>query len=238
MNKNSVKEKYQGKYFSILGDSVSTFEGYNPIGYAVYYMHEKLAANGLYSAADTWWQMVINHFGGRLLVNGSWSGGTVVKLPRKDDLFPSGCSERRIEELSIEETEPDVIMVYLGTNDWGRGTYHEREHKLESFGNAYRDMIEKIKRRYEKAEIWCFTLNESYISRYPSVKFEYVVGDEHIEKYNETIKNICEEMGCRYVDIYSHHVPYDTKDGAHPNYEGMKTLAALCIEEIEGKQIE
>lgn len=229
-------EKYRGKYFSILGDSISTFEGYNPSGYPVYYMNEKRAGNGLYSAADTWWQMVINHFGGRLLVNGSWSGGTVVKLPRKDDLYPSGCSEQRIDELSIDDTEPDVVMVYIGTNDWACGTYYEKDHKMRSFENAYRAMIEKIKARYKKSEVWCFSLNESYVSAYPAVKFDYILGDEHIEKYNQLIKNISKDMDCLFVDIYSHHIPYDTKDGAHPNYEGMKTLAKLCIEEVEQKQ--
>jgi lysophospholipase L1-like esterase len=124
-------------------------------------------------------------------------------------------------------------MVYIGTNDWGCGTYYERSQEMRNFGRAYRAMIEKIKARYEKAEVWCFSLNESYVSEYPSVEFYYAVGDVHIEYYNKIIKDLANEFGCLYVDVYSRHIPYDTKDGAHPNYDGMKTLARLSIEEIE-----
>ena len=40
-------------YISILGDSISTYEGYNPIGYQVFYQYEKLIKNNLTNVADT-----------------------------------------------------------------------------------------------------------------------------------------------------------------------------------------
>lgn len=39
---------------SILGDSISTYNGYNPNGYAVYYDEEMQIRNGLKSVYDTW----------------------------------------------------------------------------------------------------------------------------------------------------------------------------------------
>ena len=59
--------------------------------------------------------------GVELLVNNSWSCSRVPKLPNRDSLFPSGCSDERTNGLHIGSVKPDVIIVYLGTNDWVRG---------------------------------------------------------------------------------------------------------------------
>ncbi len=45
-------------FVSILGDSISTYSGYNPKGYTVFYDAEMQKRNGLYSAYDTWWAKV------------------------------------------------------------------------------------------------------------------------------------------------------------------------------------
>lgn len=231
-----MTDRYKGKLFSLLGDSISTFENFNPRFHPVYYKHEKRVENGVLKVEDTWWHTVIEHFGGKLLVNSSWSGGTVVKLPDRDELYPSGCSEKRICELCKGDIAPDIIIVYLGTNDWAYGTYHGRKEPLESFGNAYDEMIKRICSKYSRSEIWCVSINEAMVSKYPSARFKHVAGDVHIEKYNEIIKNVSKKYRCQFVDIYGRHIPYDTLDGAHPNKKGMSTLAKLFIEEIE-KQI-
>ena len=59
--------------FSILGDSISTYMGYNPCGYAIFYDAEKCIRNGLYSVSETWWNQVIRVCDGELLVNNSFS---------------------------------------------------------------------------------------------------------------------------------------------------------------------
>lgn len=43
---------------SILGDSISTYEGYNPAGYAAFYEKATREWNGLSSVYDTWWAKV------------------------------------------------------------------------------------------------------------------------------------------------------------------------------------
>ena len=60
---------------------------------------------------DTWWDKVIGFFGGELLVNNSWSGSRVTKLPSSTTLFPSGCSDERTSALHINDVKPDVIIV-------------------------------------------------------------------------------------------------------------------------------
>ena len=54
--------------FSIMGDSISTYEGYNPFLYDVFYTEERAALAGLRSADDTWWMQVIHAFGGELCI--------------------------------------------------------------------------------------------------------------------------------------------------------------------------
>ena len=84
---------YCGKKFSIIGDSISTLEGYNPKDYKVFYAEDTCIKSGVRELQDTWWGKVITFLGGELLVNNSWSGSRVTKLPNKDKLFPSGCSD-------------------------------------------------------------------------------------------------------------------------------------------------
>lgn len=216
-----------------MGDSISTFEGYNLPYNPVYYQYERRFETGVIRLEDTWWYKVIDHFGGILFINHSISGSCVAKLPGCDNPFPSGCSHRRVLELSRGCVDPDVILVYMGTNDWGYGTFAKKKEKTEGFAFAYRDMVLKMRQRFPRAEIWCCSLNVSFVSAHPEFVFDPVCGDEHIEVYNRTISDICKKYGFRYLDMYSHGIPYDTCDGVHPNAAGMETLAKLCILEAE-----
>lgn len=238
------KNKYYGKQFSILGDSISTLIGYNPKGYNVFYDSENCERSGVKEMQDTWWGKVIDFFGGELLVNNSWSGSRVTRLPNNENLFPSGCSDERTGSLHINSIKPDVIIVYLGTNDWAFGAdtccidnvLGDDFHCI-SFDFAYSKMLFKIRANYPDAEIWCCTLNTTFMSSNPSFNFPYEYGGTHIEKYNQIIKDTAETHKCKVIDLYSYHIPYDSIDGSHPNTDGMNTLATLMIREIGGKEV-
>lgn len=96
---------------------------------------------------DTWWGKVIEFFGGELLVNNSWSGSCVTGS--NATLFPSGCSDERTSCLHINSVKPDVIIIYLGFNDWANGVVLDGTHFLEEsldlsyFVCAYNKMLEK-----------------------------------------------------------------------------------------------
>ena len=64
-----MQTDYKSKYFSILGDSISTLAGYNPQGYEVFYKWDKMLQAGIFEAKDTWWGKVIDELGGKLLIN-------------------------------------------------------------------------------------------------------------------------------------------------------------------------
>ena len=232
------KNYYFGKQFSVLGDSISTFEGYNPQGYNLFYLGDNCRKSGVNDVTDTWWAKVIGFFGGKLLVNNSWSGSRVTKLRLSKALFPSGCSDERTSSLHMNSVMPDVIIVFLGINDWAFGAetgtraYIPPKDQNELFLFAYDNMLKKLKNNYPVSEIWCCTLSETYISECPDFIFPYEYAGIHIEEYNEIIRRISSENNCKLIDLYSYRMPYNSIDGSHPTNEGMTTIATGIIRSV------
>ena len=228
--------RYENKYFSVLGDSLSTLEGYSVPKYAAFYDTARKLEAEVYIPSDTWWGKVIRHFDGRLLVNNSFSGSTVCWSPGYE-IQSYGCSEERTSSLGKDGILPDVIMVLMGTNDWGKGTKPMPDggdsEDLSVFLVAYSKMLEKLKNNYPQAEIWCFTLPVSKCTKDPEFVFPYCYKGIHIEKYCEVIRKCANEKKCRIVDFYAASEPYDTIDRFHPNAQGMKTLAKAAIDQLE-----
>lgn len=237
-----AKNRYFGKQFSILGDSISTLYGYNPKGYNVFYSGDNCEKSGVREMADTWWEQVISFFGGELLVNNSWSGSRVTKLPGRNGLFPSACSDERTSSLHIDSVTPDVIIVYLGTNDWafaantGNDTRILGEDDNELFDLAYNNMLKRLKTNYPHSEIWCCTLSETFMSKNPDFTFPHKYSGTHIEEYNEIIRKISFRNKCKLIDLYRCRMPYDSIDGTHPTSKGMSTIATVVIREMTGDE--
>lgn len=236
--------KYCCKTFSILGDSISTLEGYIPEGYKAFFEGDVCKTSGVNTPEDTWWGKVINFFGGKLLSNSSYSGSRVTSTNRT---FPAAYSEKRIDDLSKNGVSPDVIIIYIGFNDWANGVKLEQEDNgccqrlfpCNIFFDAYSGLVFELKNEYPNAEIICCTLNPTYMSSNHLFAFPYDRAGIHIEKYNEKIKQSAKCYECNLIDLYSYNKPNDTIDGSHPNADGMNTLATLichALSDENGKQ--
>lgn len=226
---------YQNKYFSILGDSISTLDGYNPPENAVFYDWGNKRLSGVYTPEDTWWGMVIDALGGKLLVNDSWSGSLVCRHP-ECEIESYGCSDSRTASLGSGGQTPDVVMVLMGLNDFGwamRPTPAAGESGLTVFSVAYGTMLAKIKTNYPDAEVWCLTLPRSTWSQHPEVEIPLIRGGWHQEDYCRAIYSCARKAGCRVVDVFLPNQPYDTMDGYHPTAEGMKTIAESVLRAIQ-----
>ena len=208
-----AESNYKNKYFSVLGDSISTLAGYNPPECGVFYDWRMKRLAGILTPEDTWWGYVIEALGGKLLVNHAWSGSTVCRLPGCE-VESYGCSDFRTGALGAEGRTPDVVMVFMGLNDLGYGI------SPASFADAYGLMLKKLKNNYFQAEIWCLTLPQV-----PDV-------GGRVAAYNDTIRTCAAENGCRYIDVYRPDVVCDTLDGLHPTARGMRTIADLMLEEL------
>lgn len=233
----SMQNRYYGSWFSVLGDSISTLEGCVPEGYRVFYEGDNCRRSDVYAPGDTWWGKVISFFGGKLLVNNSWSGSRVAKLSESEWIFPSGCSEERVSGLHIGDRRdsrsdifPEIILVYVGTNDWAFGTplYADRNNPsdITRFDAAYDRMLAGIRNHYPKAEIWCCGLSPTYMSINRQFEFPYCYGGTHLDKYSQVIRQKTEKYHVNYIPLNS---PYDTIDGTHPNRSGMNMIAEAVI---------
>ena len=125
---------------------------------------------------DTWWQQTIDALGMELLVNNSWSGSCASD--RESPGTGSVAYQSRCTQLHNDNTNtnPDIIAIYLGTND-----YYNFKSTLGSAGaidyaqliretadgytyaepttamEAYAIMLHKMTKRSPMAEIYCFT---------------------------------------------------------------------------------
>jgi lysophospholipase L1-like esterase len=231
------KTSYAGKYFSILGDSISTLDGYNPMECAVFYDWQNKCAADIFAPEDTWWGRVIQALGGKLLVNHAYSGSTVSRHP-VFEVESYGCSDTRTGALGLYGQQPDVIMILLGLNDWGWGipiAPAKEKEGLFCFSGAYEAMLSKLRRNYPEAQIWCMTLPRSVWSRNPEAHLPLVHSGGHLRDYSQAIVECARKIGCRCLDIDLPGQPYDTIDGYHPNAAGMQTIAdAVLLQLREG----
>ncbi len=216
--------------FSILGDSISTYTEYNPCGYAVFYDDKKCIKNGIYNVSDTWWNQVIKACDGKMLVNDSFSGSRVSGVG-----FPSANCVQRILNLRKDEI-PDIILVYIGFNDFGYGVPLKRKwfsnmNRLLFFQDSYDIMLKRLKTAYPDAIIVCGTLSKTFISNKPNWKFpEQYTGKVPFSSYNASIRKICRKNKVFLAELSN--IVYETYDGSHPTINGHKTFADGWIEEL------
>ena len=191
---------------------------------------------GIESPKDTWWFKVVNFFRGKMLVNNSYSGSRVARLPKQERHFPAGCSQERTSALHTSMAVPDVIIVYMGTNDWLFGVeldYYKKKRDFEDytdfFIDAYDCMIANIKRNYPNAEIWCLTIPKNMAQRPESGFSMPRFIDIPLEEYNKVIRDCAKKYKARLIDMYSFDDLYDTIDCIHPNKVGMASLSEMVI---------
>lgn len=229
-----MRVEWKGKsdlLFSIVGDSISTYDGYNPWGYAVYYKDDILYDNEMVGVEDTWWMSLINCVRGKLGVNNSYSGSLV-----SGKYAPAGCSEERCQALH-EVEKPDVILIYMGANDlgWEVPIGLDEYENTEKFYGAYRTMLQKIKKHYPEAKIICGTLLNAYLSGAEKRPTNESLLKETAE-YNQAIRLAVQEEGVLLADIANFGRRYQTRDLLHPDKTGHRQIAKLwlkCLEEMK-----
>lgn len=235
-----------GTSFSILGDSISTFQGYNPVGYYAFFPEH----GEVLKAEETWWQRVADDLELTLYVNGSSSGATAAGDSTGTEDPQCGCNELRTNDLSGPEGAcPDRVVIYLGTNDFLKaiplgdndGTELVEEGEVATFSDAYTLMIDKVQANYPLAEIYCCTLLPvgDYGTETPYVDF--VNGEQLISAdYGEAIARIAESRGLSVIDLSSCGVTVEnlhemTSDGVHPTSAGMERIAEAVKEAFAGQ---
>lgn len=244
------------RYISILGDSISTYIGVSNDPDAnstiannnVYY---SAGRHGVYQA-DTWWQQVVDSTDLELLVNNSWSGSCIYQ-ERSGTV--GAYIDRCVQLHNNAGTTPDVIAVFLGTNDFSHfpdtlgtaaaidydaliqansdGTYTYAEPATSC--EAYAIMLHKMTVRYPDAQILCMTLlarREDAAAGQPTA-------------FNADLKTIARHFDCTIVDLENCGIKpaaanYDTymaEWGVHPNTLGMDKISDAILAVLQQDEV-
>ena len=235
----------ENKTISILGDSISTYTNVSN-GEMAATTNTTIENNAnwyttahLSSWKETYWGRMIEKYGMRLCVNNSASGGWVIK--DVDEHRIAGvkrCTELHVNTGEKTGTEPDIIVVYLGTNDLIKevpvgnltgNTYNQIKEAdgtyidPTTFAEGYAIIMDKIANRYPNADVFCFTLlPTSNDAQNRTVRC----------KYNEFIKEIAAHYGAFVVDLATesgftndNFKPYFC--GSHPLSEGVERVSKV-----------
>lgn len=236
---SAAEQELAGKTLSILGDSISTYGGFSDDpganatigGSRLFYPRWGMEVK----PEDTWWYQTVERLDMRLLVNNSWSGSCVLRSAHgAEGAYVSRC----VQLHNNEGQEPDIIAVYLGTNDYYAypdtlGTFADINFDL-LFGadaqpkttlEAYAVTLDKIQKRYPNAEVYCFTL--------------LPLADSEIQPtaFNEDIKALAEHFGCFWVDLSDCGISSESAwvhmgDALHPEVCGMDAITAAFVSAI------
>ena len=240
-----------GKTISILGASISTYEGTSNGAAAdttnstirnnvKYYPNNTIPEVGL---NDTWWMQVAEDLDLRLLVNNAWSGSAIL-LERSGTVgaYVDRCVQLHDNTGDNAGEEPDIICIQMGFNDFSYGKDTLGDANIDyaalitadGYGTpsttmeATAIMLDKITKRYPNAEVYMF----NHFKRIGQSASDTTL----MEGLNASIQTVCDRFGVSVVDLYTTLTdPAHIGDGKlHPNRLGMDVISEAVKSAIIG----
>ena len=205
-----------GLKISFLGDSISTFYaegsemnsyygGENEFFYPRY-------SHSIKTVDLTWWCKLIKNNNMVLGVNNSWSGSQACGSGNS-----AGQSDYRINTID-ENGDPDIVIVYLGTNDLGSN------RTIADLEAAIKTIITKINARCD-AQIFLTTLG---YSAYKGGSYT----DENRVLYNAKLRELAKTYECGIVPLDEYVVTDNymiyLEDSLHYNAKGANLLSLIA----------
>lgn len=211
----------EGLKISFLGDSISTFyaegsemnsyySGNNEFFYPRY-------SHSIKTVDLTWWCKLIKNNNMVLGVNNSWSGSQACGTGNS-----AGQSDYRINTID-ENGDPDIVIVYLGTNDLGSG------RSIADLEKAINTIITKVKARCD-AQIFLTTLGYSAYSG-------GTYTDANRVAYNAKLREIASQKECGIVPLDEYVIDDNymiyLEDSLHYNAKGANLLSLIAEKAIK-----
>lgn len=235
--------RLKGTTVSILGDSISTYEGYQAEGCRIFFPNY----GEVEDVKDTWWRQVTDDLELTLLANSSSAGETVTGDSTGTDDPQCGCNEFHTDALAGPDGAcPDRIIVYLGANDLletvplgdNDGTRPVEEGEITAFSDAYTLLLDKLQKKYPSAQIYCCTLPHigDWGTQTPFVELVNGLGLS-AKDYGRVIARMAKAKGLPVIDLYHCGIQIKnmheaTSDGVHPTTVGMDYIADAVKEAI------
>jgi len=142
----------------------------------------------------------------------------------------------------IVESNPDVVVISLGTNDTcGMGTCGNRKYweYIDEYEQDYNDLIDALKSMPSKPDIWVCAPSPMVIET-PGLDDSRIEGltirKPRLQELIGIVKNVAKEKNIKFIDLNTpmDHKPelFTEKDGVHPNKAGYKVIAELVYNKI------
>ncbi len=242
-------EPLAGKKLSVLGASISTYEGTSN-GKAADTTNSTIRNNVKYypnstipevTLNDTWWMQVTDDLGLELLVNNAWSGSAIL-LERAGTVgaYVDRCVQLHDNTGDNAGEEPDIICIQMGFNDfsYGKSTLGTADIDYDKLitANGYGTptttmeataiMLDKMVKRYPDAEIYMFNHFKRIGQSSSDTKL--------MEQLNESIQTVCDRFGVSVVDLYTvlTESEYIGDGKLHPNKLGMDVITEAVKQTI------
>ena len=248
----------EGKWLSIIGDSISTFEGWSNIApgstsAAVYYPNSGVASPIL-DVNQTYWKKLIDRTGMNLLVNNSWSGSHCAGSGGSSVVSQTNDRCHQLHK-TIDGTvvNPDYILINIGTNDFdhdyemgtwnGRGVLFPANPTTTSpntFREAYAVMLYRLRQYYPLAKVFCCTIpcgnNEG------GEGLNEINGTGYtLSEWNDAIREVATAFGVKVIEMATAGMDYYTLatlygDGrVHPSEAGMERMYEIIRPAMENE---
>ena len=200
---------YVGKKFSLIGDSISTYQDFVPTGYATFYPYPTADVNDV---NQTWWMQAFNKIGGSMFINNSYSGSCVAAGGSS-----SSNNINRLKELVVSNEHADVIVIFMGSNDC-----NDRSGVTASnFEKQYLEMLEKINELCGEVEIVLCTLPKSNL-----------YSEARQNEFNGIITNIARDNNLKIISLDKVNLIPHLIDSAHPGTSGMTAIAEQVVKDL------
>ena len=196
----------------ILGDSYSTFEGYNPEGYDVWYSKNDNGMTDVRDVTETWWHLLLSEGGASLVRNSSFSGTTVCHTGYngsdcRGDSFV-GRLDRLIESGFFKKNTIDTFFIFGLTNDCWAGS-PVGEEKFADFSPS--DL-------YSVAPAFSYMLKRA-IEAAEGARIIFIMNYGLTDKLFSIAKNACSHFGIEFLPLSE----FEVNEG-HPTVRGMREI--------------
>jgi len=207
----TIKSYAQKSIFSVLGDSISSYSGYDELSY---YAPSGVCGYNM-AKGNMWWSIYTQESGDTF----GWAGAaSSAQVTINENDYLSFFYPNRISSLDNNGV-PDYIAIYGGIND----IYHDKS--ASAFYSSYNQLANKLHNLFEGVRLILIAPN------YASASFDPTSSKKSTTNtFDNYINDIARNYGDYYVDLRDKYGEADTVDGLHPKESGMRKIAVA----IEG----
>lgn len=208
--------KFKGCNLSLIGDSIGTYQNFNPSGNSVFYPRE---GSDVTDVNQTWWKMLINSLECNLATNDSW-GSTRISNSG------TGSLQTRLSRIS---NQTDICLINMGTNDFSASiAIGDSNSANTTIIGGLKSAINQLRLNYPNTEFIFVT---------PIYRSQTTNGTYTFDAMCNAMINYCKSINLKYIDarkcgITSNNVNSYTSDGLHPNKAGMMLMYKYIINEL------